>query len=88
MTLQAGYGVVEIPVGENSELCGKTLQEAQLRDRDVSVLTIQRDSVTIPNPRGSRGVHRYAASDFGLDVEEIRERFAEYVDEFGVHLAD
>ena len=40
------------------------------------------------NPRGSRGVHRYERADFGLDLGEIRERFAEYVDEFGVHVAD
>jgi hypothetical protein len=39
------------------------------------------------NPRGSRGVHRYVREDFGLELGEIRERFAQYVDEFGVHLA-
>ncbi len=38
------------------------------------------------NPRGSRGVHRYVREDFGLELAEIRERFAEYVDEFGVAL--
>ena len=38
------------------------------------------------NPRGSRGAHRYVREDFGLDLAEIRERFAEYVDEFGVAL--
>jgi hypothetical protein len=39
------------------------------------------------NPRGSRGVHRYAAEDFGLEIDDIRGRFAEYVDEFGVALS-
>jgi hypothetical protein len=36
------------------------------------------------NPRGSRGVHRYAPEDFGLEIDAIRRRFAEYVDEFSV----
>ena len=39
------------------------------------------------NPRGSRGVHRYAPEDFGLQLEGIRTRFAEYVDEFDVALS-
>ncbi len=39
------------------------------------------------NPRGSRGVHRYEREDFGLDLEDIRVRFAEYVDEFDVALS-
>lgn len=56
LTLQSGYGVIEVPVDERSELCGKTIREAQLRDRDVLVLTIQRDSVTIPNPRVDREI--------------------------------
>ena len=38
------------------------------------------------NPRGSRGVHRYVPEDFGLDLGEIRERFAEYCCEFDVPL--
>jgi len=39
------------------------------------------------NPRGSRGVHRYQREDFGLELGEIRERFADYVDEFDVALS-
>jgi len=56
LTLQSGYGVLEIPVDERSELCGKTIKDSGLRDRDVLVLTIQRGSVTIPNPRTSREI--------------------------------
>ena len=56
LTLQSGYGVIEVPVDERSELCGKTIRESQLRDRDVLVLTIQRESVTIPNPRVDREI--------------------------------
>lgn len=56
LTLESGYGVMEIPISEASELCGKTIQGSGLRDRDVIVLTIQRSSVTIPNPRNSREI--------------------------------
>ncbi len=56
LTLQSGYGVMELPVDETSELCGKTIKESGLRDRDVLVLTIQRGSVTIPNPRTGREI--------------------------------
>jgi len=54
LTLQSGYGVMEVPVTEKSDLCGKTVVASKLRDRDVIVLTIQRGSVTIPNPRIDR----------------------------------
>jgi hypothetical protein len=39
------------------------------------------------NPRGARGVHRYAREDFRLDLQAIRERFADYCDEFDVPLS-
>ncbi|MDJ0853147.1 MAG: 30S ribosomal protein S6--L-glutamate ligase [Myxococcota bacterium] len=56
LTLQSGYGVLEVPVDSRSELCGKTVSSSALRDRDVLVLTIQRGSVTIPNPKGTREI--------------------------------
>jgi ribosomal protein S6--L-glutamate ligase len=56
LTLQSGYGVIELPVDERSELCGKTIRDSRLRERDVLVLTIQRGSVTIPNPRTDREI--------------------------------
>lgn len=56
LTLQSGYGVMEIPISEGSELCGQTIGSSKLRDRDILVLTIQRESVTIPNPRVSREI--------------------------------
>jgi ribosomal protein S6--L-glutamate ligase len=56
LTLQSGYGVMEVPVDERSTLAGKTLRDSGLRDRDVIVLTIHRGSVSIPNPKGSREV--------------------------------
>jgi len=56
LTLQSGYGVMEVPVDETSELCGKTIRGSGLRERDVLVLTIQRGGVTIPNPRTDREI--------------------------------
>jgi ribosomal protein S6--L-glutamate ligase len=56
LTLQSGYGVMEIPIDERSELCGKTIRETGLRDRDAIVLAIHRGSVSIPNPRVGREI--------------------------------
>ena len=56
LTLQSGYSVLEVPVDEESELCGQTVSGSGLRERDVLVLTINRGSVTIPNPKGSREI--------------------------------
>jgi hypothetical protein len=36
------------------------------------------------NPRDKRGVHRYDVEDFGLSAGEVRERFAGYVERYGV----
>ena len=56
LTLQSGYGVMEVPVAEDSDLCGQTIAGSGLKERDVLVLTIHRGSVSIPNPRGSRQI--------------------------------
>jgi ribosomal protein S6--L-glutamate ligase len=56
LTLQSGYGVMEVPIDDKSELLGKRIRDTGLRDRDVIILTIQRGSVTIPNPRVDREI--------------------------------
>jgi ribosomal protein S6--L-glutamate ligase len=56
LTLKAGYGVAEVPVCPPSDLIDKTISETGLRDRDVLVLSIMRQGLTIPNPRGSRQI--------------------------------
>jgi ribosomal protein S6--L-glutamate ligase len=56
LTLQSGYGVLEVPVDEGSELAHKQIQATGLRERDIVVLTIQRGSITIPNPKGKREI--------------------------------
>lgn len=40
-------------------------------------------SYTQENPKGKYGLHRYAASDFGLTDRAIAERFAAYSERFG-----
>jgi ribosomal protein S6--L-glutamate ligase len=53
LTLKKGYGIAEFSIHRDSELCDKTLAESSLRDRDVTVLSITRNGVMMPNPRGS-----------------------------------
>ena len=36
------------------------------------------------NPQGRFGAHRYDLADYGLDAGEIDERFAGYVERYGV----
>ena len=56
LTLDRGYGVAEVPIGPESSLVGKSIKESGLRDQDVLVLSIIRESQTIPNPRMSREI--------------------------------
>ncbi|MCA8915625.1 MAG: 30S ribosomal protein S6--L-glutamate ligase [Planctomycetes bacterium] len=56
LTLDRGYGVAEIPIGPESSLVGKTIKESGLRDQDVLVLSIIRESQTIPNPKTTREI--------------------------------
>lgn len=54
LTVKGGYGISEVPIGTESEFVGQTLAGTGLRERDVLVLSINRNGVVIPNPRGSR----------------------------------
>ena len=56
LTLDRGYGVAEVPIGPESPLVGKTIKESGLRDQDILVLSIMRESQTIPNPRNTREI--------------------------------
>jgi len=38
------------------------------------------------HPQHKHGEHRYSAADFGLDAGRMRERFARYIDRFGIEL--
>lgn len=52
LTLASGYGVVEFTVTSNSELVDKRLNDSGLRERDITVLSIKRQELVIPVPRG------------------------------------
>ncbi|HEX9733387.1 MAG TPA: RimK family alpha-L-glutamate ligase [Thermoanaerobaculia bacterium] len=54
LTLSRGYGVAEIPVSKGSEMVGKTIADSGLRERDVMVLTLNREGMSIANPKHSR----------------------------------
>ncbi len=53
LTVSTGYGVSELHVREGSGLVGRTLDEG-LKDRDIKVLTLNRGTKVIPNPKGAR----------------------------------
>ena len=54
LTVSSGYGVAEIHIPEESEYIGKTISESGLREKDIVVLTLHRDTKVIPNPRPQR----------------------------------
>ncbi len=54
LTVSRGYGVTEIHVPEGSEYVGKQINESGLRDKDINVLTLNRGTSVIPNPRSTR----------------------------------
>ncbi len=54
LTVSTGYGVAEILVRDGSELVGKSIKDSALRQRDITVLTLNRGHTVIPNPRQDR----------------------------------
>ena len=56
LTLKSGYGVAEIAVDRESSLAHARIGWSGLREREVAVLSIQRGSVTIPNPGDDREI--------------------------------
>jgi ribosomal protein S6--L-glutamate ligase len=54
LTVSTGYGVAELLVQHSADLVGKRLDESGLRERDVTVLTLQRGTAVIPNPAGDK----------------------------------
>ncbi len=54
LTVSRGYGVGEIYIPEGSKFVGKTIEETNLEEQDVNVLTLYRGAKVIPNPRKKR----------------------------------
>ena len=54
LSVSTGYGVAELHIREGAELVGKTIADSGLRDNDITVLTLNRGSTVIPNPKVTR----------------------------------
>jgi|TARA_B100001105_G_scaffold202689_1_gene166404 ribosomal protein S6--L-glutamate ligase len=54
LSVSTGYGVAEMQVREDGSWVGQTIGESGLLDRDISVLTLHRGALVIPNPRVER----------------------------------
>ena len=54
LTVSKGYGVAELSIPEGFHLVAKTIAESGLREQDVIVLTLNRGTSVISNPRVSR----------------------------------
>ncbi len=48
-----GYGISSIKICDSSPVLNKTLQESHLRSWDITVLAIERNRETIPNPQAA-----------------------------------
>ncbi len=55
LTVSTGYGVAELQVGEGSTV--RTIGD--LREHDITVLTLHRGATVIPNPRASREIEQH-----------------------------
>ncbi len=54
LTVSRGYGVAELHIPEGSDYVGMTLEQSGLIERDINVLTLNRGTVVIPNPKASK----------------------------------
>ncbi len=50
MIATGGYGVSSIEIRKDSPILNKTLLESELRQHDITVLTVEREGQIIPNP--------------------------------------
>jgi len=52
LTVHKGYGVAELVVPHDSESANRSIAESGLPEKDILVLSLERDNLTISNPRG------------------------------------
>ena len=55
-TLDKGYGVAEIQITPNSEIAGSAIKDAGFRQKDIVIMSINRDSKMISNPKSTREI--------------------------------
>lgn len=56
LSLSKGYSITEIPITKKSKLLNKTLDELELYEKEINVLSITRGGLTIPSPYSSEKV--------------------------------
>jgi ribosomal protein S6--L-glutamate ligase len=54
LTVSKGYGVAELLIREGIELVGMSIADSRLREKDIAVLTLNRDTTVISNPKSTR----------------------------------
>lgn len=54
LTISKGYGVSEIYIPEGSHFVGVSINDTELSEQDINVLTLYRGHKVIPNPRKER----------------------------------
>jgi ribosomal protein S6--L-glutamate ligase len=54
LTISASYGVAEINIPEGSDMVGKSIEDTGLRDKDITVLTLNRGKSVVHNPKSAR----------------------------------
>ena len=52
--VSVGYGVAELAINEGAALVAAGTTIGELRERDITVLTLHRGTVVVPNPRNDR----------------------------------
>jgi ribosomal protein S6--L-glutamate ligase len=57
LAVSTGYGVAELVVHAGADIVGGTLGESGILERDITVLTLNRGTTVIPNPRSSQVLH-------------------------------
>lgn len=53
-TLDKGYGVAEIQITQNSDIIGTRIKDAGFRDKDIVIMSINRNNKLISNPKSTR----------------------------------
>jgi len=51
LSVSSGYGVAELLVREDGSFIGRPLGQSGLAERDITVLTVEREVSVIPNPK-------------------------------------
>ena len=54
LTVSRGYGVAEIQIHHDSSMVGQSIHDTGLRETDITVLSLNRGTTVIPNPRMTR----------------------------------